>query len=288
MTKTGPQDITRRRWLVLASCFFVHFICGGGMSANGIYMVEFLKTFDESAETLSWVFTIPWLITALITPVTGYFTSVYGARKVVAVGATFIVVGMVTTAFTDSVHLLYLTFSVSLGTGFTVIYIPSLSIIAEYFTDRYAFANGMATVGGGLGNIIFPLLVQTLIEIYGWHGAILITAGLSANVFVCALIMKPVTKTTEKRKVKTLEMQYNIHSEEVSAFDITESGPHDSSRVKNLDGFVPLQDDDRTTENAINHEHDGRRAYSNKKQGETYALSFIACGEFISVHDTHV
>ncbi|XP_070552814.1 monocarboxylate transporter 12-like [Ptychodera flava] len=265
MTKTGPQDITRRRWLVLASCFYIQFLCGGVVSANGVYMAEFLKTFDESAAALSWMFTIPWLMTAILTPVTGYLTSVYGAQKVVAVGAIFIVVGMVTTAFNDSFTLLFFTFSVLLGTGFTVIYIPSVSIIAEYFTDRYAFANGMAAVGGGLGNIIFPLLVQTLIQIYGWHGAILITAGLSANAFVCALIMKPVTKTTETRKEKTLEMEFNIHSEEESASDTTRSGPHNSSRDKNLDGFIPLQDDDRTTEKAIDHEHDGRQAYSNKK-----------------------
>ncbi|XP_070553717.1 monocarboxylate transporter 12-like [Ptychodera flava] len=267
MTDIVAQDVRRRRWLVLASSFYVQFNCGGLSSTNGLFMVEFIKTFDESAATLSWIFTILFFMVAILTPVSGYLTSMYGAQKVVASGAIIVVVGLVMTAFTDSLPLLFLTFSVLIGTGIAVIYIPALSIVAEYFTDRYAFANGIAGVGAGVGFMIFSPLVETLIQVYGWHGTFLILAGLFANIFVCAMIMKPVAKTTKKHNKEPFQMESNTSSQEGSASDTTVSGLRDSSRVNSPDGYTPVQDDEQTPESAVDGEHGGRCSTSNKKTG---------------------
>ncbi|XP_070553720.1 monocarboxylate transporter 12-like isoform X2 [Ptychodera flava] len=170
---------------------------------------------------------------------------------------------MVTTAFTDNLPLLFFTFSVLIGTGIAVIYIPALSIVAEYFTDRYAFANGIAGVGAGVGFMIFPPLVETLIQVYGWHGTFLILAGLFANIFVCAMIMKPVAKTTKANNKESFQMEFNTGSQEGPVSDTTQPGLRDSSS----DGYTPVQDDEQTPESAVDGEHGGRCSTSNKKTG---------------------
>ncbi|XP_070552838.1 monocarboxylate transporter 12-like [Ptychodera flava] len=275
MTKSGAQNISRRRWFVLASCVYIQFICAGSMSANGLYMVEFLKTFDESTVTLSWMFTILYLTGAIFTPVAGYLTSIYGTRKVVAVGAIIMTFASGAIAFIDSLVLLFLTFSILFGSGAALVYVSSMPIIADYFTDRYALANGITWVGGGLGTMIVPPLVEALIQVYGWHGTFLIISGLCANNFVCALIMKPVTKTAIKQDKEPSEKQSDTDSLQEYKSESNESINSHSNRVHGPDGYTSVQETEKSTDDAIDAEHQGDRQASSNKTARSSIFSVI-------------
>ncbi|XP_070552813.1 monocarboxylate transporter 12-like [Ptychodera flava] len=274
MTKSGAQDISRRRWFVLASCFYINiqFICAGSMSANGLYMVEFLKTFDESTATLSWMFTILYLTGVILTPVGCYLTSIYGTRKAVAVGAIIMTFASGAIAF---IVLLFLTFSILFGSGASLVYISSMPIIADYFTDRYALANGITWVGGGLGTMIVPPLVEALIQVYGWHGTFLILCGLCANNFVYALILKPVTKTAIKQDKEPSEMQSDTDSLQEYKSESKESTNSHSNRVHGPDGYTSVHETEKSTDDAIDAGHQGDRRASSNKNARSSIFSVI-------------
>ena len=57
-------------------------------------------------------------------------------------------------------------------------------ILAYYFEKKLGRANGISSVGIGIGAFATPPIFQILIDQYGWNGALLITSGLVANVAV--------------------------------------------------------------------------------------------------------
>ncbi|XP_070553914.1 monocarboxylate transporter 12-like [Ptychodera flava] len=237
MAKCQPCDSGEWRWLILASTFYIQFVCAGIMSTNGIFMVEFLRYFDEGATAISRMFTLQFLVGAIISPIVGYLTSVYGARKVVAAGAILHTVAMVTTAFSDSLLHLTVTFAIVPSISTLMIYLPPMSVIAEHFTDRYALANGIAWVGGGVGTLAFPPMVEALIQVYGWHGSFLIIAGLFANTFACAMTMKPASATSPSGSEVSSDLALN---ETPGSENAMTDDQCDTKRTPNREGYAPI------------------------------------------------
>ncbi|XP_070553360.1 monocarboxylate transporter 12-like isoform X2 [Ptychodera flava] len=98
------------------------------------------------------------------------------------------------------------------GIGLNIAYLSGVAMIPRYFNDWYAFANGLAGTGAGCGMMVFPPLVVILIEKYGWHGSLIILTGFSANLFVCAVVMKPpFTATTTKAEGSTTVKTEDVH-----------------------------------------------------------------------------
>lgn len=85
-----------------------------------------------------------------------------------------------------------LTYSILGGIGGALLNAPAYGVIAHWFDKKRGFATGVATTAGGIGGIIFPLILQPLLHENGigfpWACRILgfIILGLSvpANLFV--------------------------------------------------------------------------------------------------------
>ncbi|XP_077984758.1 monocarboxylate transporter 13-like [Glandiceps talaboti] len=184
------------KYFIVLSSFVVQFYDYGLFASNGVFMTEFLRYFEEGAFESSWVFTLSVLVTVVAGPVTGYMVCKYGERKTALFGAAVHMVAIATSAFAQNLLHLSITFGIVLGVGQVMLYIPSLSILAKYFKSRYAFVNGFAGLGASVGEMVFPPLMAMSIQFYGWRGTFLLLIGISANMCVCAVIMKPTAKAT--------------------------------------------------------------------------------------------
>jgi predicted MFS family arabinose efflux permease len=67
--------------------------------------------------------------------------------------------------------MLYATYSLGLGIGVGLVYVPSIGAVQPWFTKHRALASGIAVAGIGAGNFAVPPLVAYWIEAYGWRGA---------------------------------------------------------------------------------------------------------------------
>ncbi|XP_070553725.1 monocarboxylate transporter 12-like [Ptychodera flava] len=191
MKEDNSQDGSIRGWLIVVASFTMHTYYVGILVTSGLFMVEFLRYFEDGAETVSWMFTAASLMAAAIAPAVGYLVSKCGARKTAIVGAIIATLAMLVSSFAQSLAHLMVTFGILQAIGLVTMFIPALSIVAQYFTKRYALANGLSGLGASVGAIAFPPLIEALIQQYGWHGAFLITSGIAANNLVAAAIMKP-------------------------------------------------------------------------------------------------
>ncbi len=85
-------------------------------------------------------------------------------------------------------------FLISLGIGSGLAYMGSMVAVGEHFDKYRPMAFGLSTCGIGIGSICFPWITSSLIDYYGWRGALLVTAGLVLHVCVAAMLVLPIKK----------------------------------------------------------------------------------------------
>lgn len=96
---------------------------------------------------------------------------------------------------TCSKHLCIFCGFLILGTGYGLIYLPSIVAVSQYFEKKRAFATGLGVSGAGIGTFIFSPITSILIQMYTWQGAILIQSGLLLNCVACGLVYRPVRQS---------------------------------------------------------------------------------------------
>lgn len=52
-------------------------------------------------------------------------------------------------------------------------------------------ATGLAVSGAGVSSLVFSPLFQYLVDLYGWRGALMLVAGLSLNLVVSGILLRP-------------------------------------------------------------------------------------------------
>jgi predicted MFS family arabinose efflux permease len=67
--------------------------------------------------------------------------------------------------------MLYASYSIGVGLGVGLVYVPSVGAVQPWFGANRAFASGLAVAGIGAGNIAGPLLAAWWIALFGWRGA---------------------------------------------------------------------------------------------------------------------
>ena len=73
------------------------------------------------------------------------------------------------------------------GFGFSLCYIASYSMVPLYFKDNQKMmALGILSLGSAIGAMVIPILLEKLIETYGWRGTLLIVGGIASNICVSA------------------------------------------------------------------------------------------------------
>lgn len=64
--------------------------------------------------------------------------------------------------------------------------------LSEYFKHKRSVAVGIASSGIGFGSFVFPVVFESLIESFGWRGAMLISGAIYGNMIAFGMIMCPI------------------------------------------------------------------------------------------------
>ncbi|XP_078001531.1 monocarboxylate transporter 10-like [Glandiceps talaboti] len=122
-----------------------------------------LSSSGADAFNTAWVGSIAIGLTFLMSPIASICIDMFGCRKTALFGAIIAFIGALSSTFVRQLHLLYLTYGVVLGTGFSFAYTPSLVILGHYFKKRIGLANGLVTAGSGIFSMAFPLLLELMV-----------------------------------------------------------------------------------------------------------------------------
>ncbi|WYZ44416.1 hypothetical protein EsH8_VII_000852 [Colletotrichum jinshuiense] len=204
-----PRDGGRLAWLQVAGSFFLFFNSWGIVSSYGVfqtYYQEHLK--DSSADSIAWIGSIQssllLFVGVLIGPLydAGYF------RSLTLTGIVLIFLGMTMTSIATQYWQVLLAQAFCVGLGAGCIYIPSVAIIPQYFTERRALATGIVATGSSLGGVTYPLIFQSLLPRVGfpWATRVLAFVSLATNAFSFAVLRQRTDPNAGKRRRLMLDL----------------------------------------------------------------------------------
>ncbi|XP_076160926.1 monocarboxylic acid transporter silnoon isoform X2 [Ptiloglossa arizonensis] len=179
-------------WVIVFGAFFVQFWVAGLVKSYGVLYVEVMETFkDSTASVASWIPAILSCLCLALAPVTSMLCQKYSCRTVVFIGGLFCALGLTISYFATSLVHLFFTFGVLTGIGGGLSTTPGIIIVSQYFDKHRALANGICVSGTAAGSFVFPLLIEVLVEKFGFHGTILLLGGCMLHVCVSATLYRP-------------------------------------------------------------------------------------------------
>lgn len=117
---------------------------------------------DHSASEISWIGTVQAFIlvsaSLVVGPVfdRGYF------RTLVVTGTFLATFGMMMTSLADKYWQIFLAQGICVGLGAGCLFLPSVALVATYFTTKRALAIGTVASGGSVGSVIYPIVFHRL------------------------------------------------------------------------------------------------------------------------------
>ncbi|XP_073692448.1 monocarboxylate transporter 13 isoform X1 [Garra rufa] len=181
-------------WVVVGSLFFSSALVFGLIRSLGVFFVEFVQYFGESAQAVSWITSIGLAVQQLLSPIAAATSNVYGSRPVVMMGGFLSGLGFILASQATSLLHLYLTMGLISGIGWALIFTPTVASVMQYFAVRRSLAIGLGFTGIGLSSFVFSPLFQYLVDAYAWRGALLVLGGLSFNMIACGAVIRPLGK----------------------------------------------------------------------------------------------
>ncbi|KND88053.1 putative transporter MCH4 [Tolypocladium ophioglossoides CBS 100239] len=142
-----------------------------------------LKGHSES--TVGWIFSVYTFLAFFCGVYVGPVFDKYGPRWLVVAGCTSTVAGVVAMSFCQELWQFILSFGVLTGFGTSLLFTPCIAAVGHWFRRRRGFATGMAATAGGIGGIVFPLMLTALFDRVGYGWA---TRVLALVCLVCGLM----------------------------------------------------------------------------------------------------
>ncbi|KAL7861417.1 hypothetical protein SRHO_G00128580 [Serrasalmus rhombeus] len=204
-------------WMIVAGCFLTTICTRAVTRCVSIFFVEFHMHFSSDYSRTAWIHSLVDCTTMLCAPLGSYIGNHLSCRAAVMVGGLLSSVGLILSSFATSLEYLYLSLGVLTGVGFSFCYTPAVAMVGTYFKARKALAYGIAMSGTGIGTFILAPVVQLLIELYSWRGALLILGGLVSHLCVCGALMRPLVnprlKQSSKREFEVELVTSKLHME---------------------------------------------------------------------------
>jgi MFS family permease len=158
-------------WVVVAAAFTLMFVGFGAAYSFAAFFTGFQSEFGAPRAHVALVFSVAAFTWFLIGAPGGMLADRIGPRRVTLCGVACLVAALWLASLAGSVEMLYATYSIGLGVGIGLVYVPSVGAVQPWFTANRAAASGIAIAGIGAGNFFVPLLAAWWIELFGWRGA---------------------------------------------------------------------------------------------------------------------
>ncbi|KAG7116372.1 Aspyridones efflux protein apdF like [Verticillium longisporum] len=159
-----------RAWLVVLGSWLALFSSLGLMNSLAVFhnYIGTHQLASYSHGTVGWIFSVyTWLCFGGGLFVGPLFDK-YGPRWLILSGTVCLVVAvMLLSICTDYWHFM-LAFGVLNGLGASLLFTPSIAAVGHWFKERRGLATGVASSGGSIGGIVFPLALNGLLGRLGW------------------------------------------------------------------------------------------------------------------------
>ena len=140
-------------WLQVAAAFLVFMNTAGLFNSYGVYQGFYtqgpLKSIPGS--NISWIGSLQGCLMLLICIVTGPLYDLGYLRSLVNIGTFAIVLGTMMTSICHEYWHFILGQGVVIGVGNGLLFLPSIAIVPQYFSEKKALASSIVAAGSSIG-----------------------------------------------------------------------------------------------------------------------------------------
>ncbi len=160
-------------WVILVVCFLDLYVNYSVRLGYGVVLPEMIRDLDFGRTAAGSIYNAYLLVYIVVTPVSGYLTDRFGARRVVTVCVAVLGIGVLMMGRVQSLATACLFFALA-GLGATGLWAPVITLVQRWFADnRRGMALGILSTGYGLGfatmGAVFPWVVQYFNWRYAWY-----------------------------------------------------------------------------------------------------------------------
>ena len=177
--------------VVIGVCFFLNMLDGMDVLAISFAAPVITEDWGISRSALGIAFSAALVGMALGAMVISPYTDVIGRRKMVLLSTVVITLGMVATAFAQSVtQLVVLRLVAGLGIGSMLASLTSM--VSEYAPDRHRnFSILLLHAGYPVGSIIAGIVASQILPEYGWRPLFILAGTVSLLAIPLVLFLMP-------------------------------------------------------------------------------------------------
>ena len=225
-----PVDIDES-WLVMFYSFFIHSVADGMGYSLGIIGTQLIERRNYSRELVAWIPTIFITSYKLSAFLASSCYRLYGCRIAVVLGGIFTCSEyFITGLSSQNVTVVYIFIGVVSGIGYNFLYVPTWIAANTYYRTRRQLANGLVMSGSAIGVVIFPPVVEWLLNIYGLQGTFMILGGIALNTIVVGALIPPLVTAESKHLLYQPLKDLNEKNPE-------DDSVHNDSRIKLCDNI---------------------------------------------------
>jgi MFS family permease len=179
-------------YIMVAVTFAVMMLSWGLYIVFGVFFDQLLEDFGWSRAAISGAYSLSSIISGVLGIAVGGLTDRFGPRLVVTICGFILGLGYILMSQVNSLWQLYLFYGVIIGIGMSGLWIPLLSPIVRWFTDKRSLMTGIIISGLTIGQLIAPLIISRLIAAHGWRLSYIILGGaVMVLIVLLAQFLKP-------------------------------------------------------------------------------------------------
>ncbi|KAH3687797.1 hypothetical protein WICPIJ_001220 [Wickerhamomyces pijperi] len=144
---------------------------------------------NVSGSLTGWIFSIYLCIATAGSIFSGTLFDRMGKKLPMSVGTVLFSLGLFMTAECQTVYQFILAFGVCVGLGTALNMSPLIVVVSHYFFKKRAIATGIATIGGSVGGIVFPIMLRSLYTTIGYKWAIRVLAFVCTACLVVSFVL---------------------------------------------------------------------------------------------------
>ncbi len=182
-------------WVAIAIAGIGYFFTGPGQTYSfSLFIDHFIEDFGWSRVLVNSLYSIASLISGLSMFLVGRYVDKKGAKRVMIIAALLLAASMFWLSFLSSTFMLFVGFLIGRFSGQSSLMLASGTIAPRWFVKKRGLAIMLVSLGGTLGNMVFPKLNAYLIETFGWQTAFSVLGVFVLVVFVPLCIVFLVNK----------------------------------------------------------------------------------------------
>ncbi|KAM4716581.1 LOW QUALITY PROTEIN: solute carrier family 16 member 6b [Anableps anableps] len=207
-------------WAVAVAFFMVEVNTYGVLKTLGVFLQDLMEEFKESNSRVSWVISISVFIFAFTAPLASLLSNRFGYRPVVMTGGFLMSVGMISSAFTNSIDKMYITIGMISGFGFCLSFLPTVTILAQYFSRRRALVTSIASSGESFAIFAFAPAFSRLKEDIGWRYCLVVLGVMQGTVIVFGVLLRPISIKPEPVKEDSESEAASLFLKQQSVYEL--------------------------------------------------------------------